>query len=266
MTILILLLLVIALITFVIFFGIFKLIWILCQSKRNTWPLLLAGICTLALAAIVTLGLWLGVRRIMEPFQSMRASIKNNPQQIYGQHTYKEGLAPYSLTLVDGMDFSDWIHFDETSVKLGIDTNMFKKADKSKESTYLAGAIVRRNHPKEESFLEAWKSIKNSDDAKNRLQILSEEEVMVNGMPAHLINGIGHTNRGPLPFWLQVVEAEPEVTYYLLLSPLGTEDKTEQIKRVLQSFRSSRLPIATPESLPTPAETTQEPPVDTVQP
>ena len=94
MTILILLLLAVALITFIIFFGIFKLIWILCKSNRNTWPILLAGICTLVLAAIAALGIWWGVRWVMEPFQSMRDSIKNNPQLIYGQHTYKEGLAP----------------------------------------------------------------------------------------------------------------------------------------------------------------------------
>ena len=259
MIILILLALVTILITYAIFFGIFKLIWILCRSNRNLWPLLLAGICTLVLTAIATLSVWWGVHKIMTPFQSMRTAIKNNPQLIYGQHTYKEGLAPYSLTVVDGMDFSDWIHFDDLSLKLGIDTNIFKKPKEEKEGTYLAGAIVRHQHKEGETFQTAWKNIKDTEDLRGRLQISSEEEITVNGMTGYLVNGTAYTNRGPFPFWLEAVEAEPQATYYLLLSPIGKEDKTEQIKRVLQSFRSSRLPIATPEDLPTTAQAPQQP-------
>ncbi len=244
---LILLCLIVLAVTYAVFFGIFKLIWILCRSNRNTWPLLLAGACTLALAVLTTLGGWWGVHKIMEPFQTMRTAIKNNPQPIYGQHTYKTDLAPYSLTVVDGMDFSDWINFDDGSVKLGIDTNVFKSKESDKQ-TYLAGAILRRRHPEDETFQGTWQKLKETENFKGRLHVVSEENVMVNGMKGYLVNAIAYTNRGPLPFWLEAVETEPQMTYYLLLSAIGKEDKTEQIKRILQSFRSSRLPVATPDN------------------
>lgn len=257
MTLLILLLLVVAIITYAIFFGIFKLIWILCKSNRNMWPLILAGVCTLFLALLVALSVGWGVNKVMKPFQTMRAEIKNNPQPIYGQHTYKEGMAPYSLTVMDGIDFSDWIHFASGDVKLGIDTNLFK-AKKDDTKTYLAGALARRQHPQGETFQQMWNSAKDKEDIQGRIQIASEKEITVNGMPGYLLNGTAYTNRGPLPFWFQAVEAEPQMTYYLVFVTLGrTEDKTEQVQRMLQSFRSSNLPIATPDNVPAPAPAQQ---------
>ena len=112
---------------YAVFFLFFKVIWKLCKKDRNKWPLILAGICTALLTAcVIGAAVW-GVYKVMEPLRPIQQRLAAHPQPIYGTRTYKDPVYPLSFQISDGMDFSEWISLSDVKVKLGINTNLFRK-------------------------------------------------------------------------------------------------------------------------------------------
>ena len=67
-----------------------------------------------------------------------------NPAPVFGEHVYTDPLYRFQLDVFDGMDFSEWMEWDDVDVKLGVDTNVFKTdADRpTQDGSMLAAALL----------------------------------------------------------------------------------------------------------------------------
>lgn len=116
-----------AAILFGIFFLIFKVIWILFQSKRNFWPLILAGVATGIIFLLVGMATYKLYKRVVIPFQPIITAAKQQTEPVIGPHAYVDPQYGFSMTLYNGMVLSNWITLDpssQTTALLGFDTNV----------------------------------------------------------------------------------------------------------------------------------------------
>lgn len=235
-------------IIYLLLFGILKLIWILCKSNRNFWPLVLAGAGTLLFCISFIAASWWGFRMVMEPFKPMIARVKANPQIIIGNRVYQDDTFPFELNVFDGMDFSQWILFDKTNLKIGVDTNAFKNKDANKDS-FLALLILRTPIQNKEDPFAPWQSFKNDPNAKNRFKIIREERTTINGLPAYRIEGEAYSNRGLQKAWIAIIAGNDDTLYFLVMTEFGNKDMTSQINATLNSFKITATPTLAPISL-----------------
>lgn len=231
MSLLIMLLVVLA-IVYAVFFGIFKLIWIIFKKERNFWPLVLAGVSTVGFAALIVGGTWWAAHKIIRPFTPIITSVQNNPTKVFGPWDYRDNTYPFELTVFDGMAFSDWMHFSPVALKLGLDTNAFKKP--TDENANFWGIVLAVNSKSDEK--EPFKPLQEALSSKDRrLKITYQESTVINGLPAYKAEGIAYSNRGPLNAWVAAYHTAPtEVTYVAVIS--SSENEAEKATTVLNSF------------------------------
>ena len=237
--------LIVAGIIYLAFFGIFKLIWLLCKSHRNFWPLVLAGVGTVLFGGMVTWGMWWSAQKLITPFKQMMVHAKENPEPVFGPRVYQDERFPFELTVFDGMDFSKWISFKDLHIKIGIDTNAFKKEEAATSSPLTILLIRTPIEDKNEPFAQ-WHHFKDQPNTRMYFQIMREEETTVNGMQAYQVDGVAHSNHGPAEVWMTLLNDGDKALYYLIIMELGEEDKTSQIETIRNSFKRTGLAIATP--------------------
>ena len=227
MTILIILALIALVVVYAVFFLLCKVGWLICKSHSNKGPLITAGICTVLLSALVGIGLWMATQAILAPFQDIKARIAQHPAPIYGEHTYQDNHFPFELTVYDGMDFSEWIDLGGLQVKLGADTNLFKKdvAGKTPKNGLFA-ALIRQAPVEAEDPLMVLQSQLEAAQAQRRLTVTSAERTVVNGLPAYQAQGEAYSNRGKLDFWVTNVQTDPHTLYYIVVIAM---DPTPQL-------------------------------------
>ena len=239
MTILIILALLALAACFAVFFGVFKIGWLIFKSHSNKGPLLAAGVCTVLLGTAIGLGAWLGVRAVMAPFQGIMARVKQNPAPVYGQHSYRDDRFPFELTVYDGMDFADWINLGGLDIKLGIDTNLFKKdaAGKAPQNGLVA-ILLRQPSIQDDDPLSVLQSQLEAAQLQRRLTLTHAERTQVNGVPALQAQGEAYSNRGKVNFWLSALQTKPDTLYYVgVLSLQDTQPWAQQAQDMLASFR-----------------------------
>lgn len=251
MIILTLMLLVLLAVIFGVFFLIFKLIWLVCKKNTNRGPLIGAGICTLGCTLLMGFVIYTGYRAIISPFEGIIANAKTNPTPVYGERTYTDDQYPFALTVYDGMDFSKWINLGNLQLKVGIDTNLFKKDADGKDivnTSGLASLLIRQTNASDDPFV----SLQNLfADKQQHFEITSQGPMEINGMPAYQINGniIGSfsvdTDAGvsvdpqahQLPFWLAAIQTQPHTIYYVVpLSLDRAPGMEEQAQQMIHSF------------------------------
>lgn len=242
MTVLILMLLVVAVIVFAVFFLFFKLIWLLLKKNTNKWPLILAGISTLLLAIAVAGTVMWGVKRVLAPFSGIIARVQTNPQPIYGSHVYTDPVYNFQLTLPDGVDFSDWMDFQDAAVKAGINTNIFKKdnAGKSIKGPVLFSVMI---YQKTADADDPFKTIQDGlkENTSRQLEILKKGPVEANGKPGYEISGIGYSNRGEkIPFWTRAFFDGKGIIY--VISTAFLEQDAEPAQELVNSLQVPALP------------------------
>lgn len=247
-------------IVYLAFFGIFKLIWILCKSHRNVWPLILAGVGTVLFFLTVAGGIWWSAQKIIAPFQPMVKRTKENPDLLLGPRVYQDERFPFELTVFDGMDFSDWIPLKDTYVKIGFDTNAFKQKEIAGNSPLTLWLLRTPIENKEEPFAQ-WQKFKNEANSQLYFKILKEEKTTVNGLEAYQVDGIAHSNRGPVDVWMTLLNDEGKNLYYLIMLELGPEDKASQIQTIRNSFKRTEPQMTEPPAQhPLPEPSTEEQP------
>lgn len=226
MTILIILALIALAVVYAVFFLLCKVGWLIFKSHSNKGPLITAGVCTVLLSALVGMGLWAGTRAILAPFQGIKTRIAQNPAPIYGQHTYQDERFPFELTVYDGMDFSDWINLGGLQLKLGADTNLFKKdaAGKTPQNGLFA-ALVRQAPVDAQDPLSVLASQLEAAQAQRRLTLTFAERTQINGLPAYQAQGEAYSNQGKLNFWVTNLQTDPRTLYYIVV--LATNDTPE---------------------------------------
>ena len=221
-------------------FGVFKLIWILFKKKRNFWPLILAGISTFLICVLCVVGIWWAAQRMITPFKPLFSQVQNHPEQVFGPQLYHDTTFPFELTVFDGMTFSDWITLKPVNIKIGLDTNYFKKANTDEEKPFLLATFVRYTQADSTEPFEEIKKVLETKD--RRLQIQTQTQTTINGLPAYLIKAIAYSNQGPLQAWLGAYHTGKNELFYLLF--LAPDDKNEaQVQEMLQSFRLTQPEI-----------------------
>ena len=126
MTILVILFLLGITAVYAVFFLLFKIIWMILKKSSNKWPLILAGVATVLLGTVTALSAYYGVKKIIKPFNPIIAAAQT-PEPVYGEKAFNSPEYGTELTVYDGMTFSDWMHFGEIDLTVGIDTNALKK-------------------------------------------------------------------------------------------------------------------------------------------
>ncbi len=239
MTILIILALLALGVIYAVFFLLCKVAWLIFKSHSNKGPLITAGVCTVLLSVLIGAGIWLGTRAVLAPFQGIKARIAQNPAPVYGEHTYQDEHFPFELTVYDGMDFADWINLGGVQVKLGIDTNAFKKdAAGKRPENFLMAVLVRQSAIDDKAPLEVLENQLEMAQAQRRLTLSSAQYTTVNGLPAYQAQGEAYSNRGKVNFWVTSVQTAPDTLYYVgALALNDTPDIQTQALGMENSFR-----------------------------
>lgn len=238
---LILLLLIAAAVIYAVFFLIFKVIWMIIKKQSNKWPLILAGVCTLLFCAGSAALIGWGSYKIIKPFTGIMERIKANPQPVYGQTEYTDPEYGFTLTVFNGMDFSEWMHFDGADVKLGIDTNVFKKdnAGKNVKGPVTLAALLRTaNKPDETSVSAVETALKANKD--RRIDIDKMYTTAIDGNPALYVSGTVYGNGGEsVPVWFMAAENGKHV-YYVGIMDFAKDGNNSQVpEQTLHSLRFS---------------------------
>lgn len=239
MTILIILALLALAVVYAVFFLLCKAGWLIFKSHSNKGPLITAGVCTVLCAVLVGIGLWLATRMALAPFQEVMARIKQNPTPVYGEHTYQDNRFPFELTVYDGMDFANWISLGGVDIKLGMDTNAFKKdADGKRPDNVLFAVLIRQTPIEADDPLAVLPSQLEAAQAQRRLTVTSAEHTTINGLPAYQAQGEAYSNQGKLNFWVTNVQTDPKTLYYIVvLAPRDTPQLSAQALGMENSFR-----------------------------
>ena len=238
MTTLIILLLVAAVAVYAVFFLLFKVIWIILKKSSNKWPLILAGICTVLFSgAVIGTAAW-GVYKIISPFRGMIDRYDAQQPPTYGVSTYTDPRYGLSVDLYEGMDFSEWINFDDFSFKAGMDMNVLKKTEDSENQKMTVAFLARQTDidNDEPPFQEFYEIL---DTAKQRpqFQIAEEKQILVDGKPGHYVSGRIYSNNGANgPFWLTAVHDNNQ-NFFLLTIQFGGEEDTSAAQKMAESLR-----------------------------
>lgn len=239
MTILIILALMALVVIYAVFFLLCKIAWLIFKSHSNKGPLLTAGVCTVFLAVLIGSGIWIGTRAVLAPFQGIKARIAQNPAQIYGEHTYQDDRFPFEMNVYDGMDFSNWINLGGLQLKLGADTNLFKKDGAGKTPQNGLFAVLIRQAPIEaEDPLSVLQSQLEAAQLQRRLTVTSAQRTTINNLPAYQAKGEAYSNRGKVNFWVSNIQTDPQTLYYVVIFALSdTPQLAEQAVNMENSFR-----------------------------
>ena len=216
MTILIILALLGVVAVYVVFFLLFKLVWILMKKDTNKWPLIWAGVSTVLFGIVLGGAAAWGVYKVVSPFRGMIERYSANPEPVYGQHVYTDPIYRFQLTALNGMDFSEWVEFDDLDAKIGVDMNTFKKVPSAEE--------------------------------KQAIDV-SQEDFTVDGYPAMFVTARARSNSGTQMFLAMsaIADSYQQVFYVIAFSA----DTPEASANALQLARSLQLENGSP--LPAPA-------------
>jgi len=212
-------LIVLGLVSFALFFLIFKLIWILCKKKSNFWPLtisgVLAGVIVLAVG-IFSYGIY---KQYVKPFDPIVETVKAQKtlQEGHKLYTNPQGFA---ITLYDGTTMSNWIHIDDWNFLVGVDTNMFINKNNSKQpiSLYLLGHETDDDPENAHQIMaKVVEGIKQSNSPKASIVLNQVQPIEVGAdAAAEMLNATiyPHNSNIPLDFSL-VIATKGYDTYFL---------------------------------------------------
>ena len=238
MLLLIVLILIGAAVTYGIFFLLFKLVWKLLKKDSNKGPLILSGIFTAAVWAVIVGVIYWTASMILSPLQTMIQDVKQNPQPVYGQRVYQDSTYPVALTVFDGMQFSDWITTNKFTFKLGMDTNLFKKGQK-KGSPFMVAIIARDATPNkgaEQVFSSLREAIRAAEE-KRRFMPVQQQAMELDGKPAYFVSGVLASNNSLANVAGVALYAGPEEVYFIG----GVDNDETDLPRLVQMVQSARV-------------------------
>ncbi len=264
MTLLVLLGLLAVAAMYAVFFLLFKLLWVILKKDSNKWPLIWAGISTVLFGIVLSaLAAW-GIYKVISPFSGMMDRFSENPAPVYGERVYTDPVYRFQLDVFDGMDFSEWMEFDDVDIKLGLDTNFLKdnQSQEEKEANdqkTIAALLIRQSDVDEGHPLQDLRQgLASAANRRRDVEISSQEDLTIDGYPAMFVAGKVFTNQGVvLPFWLTAVADSYQQVFYVVTFALQENPTAEayalQTARSLQLENGSALP-GTTDSSALPAE------------
>lgn len=247
MTVLLILLALVLVVMYAVFFLLFKVIWMILKKSANKWPLILAGVSTVLFTVVIGGAAAWGAYKMFTPFRGIISRISDDSAPEYGRRVYTDPVYRFEVDVYDGMDFSDWMHFDDLDVKVGIDTNVFKKdnAGKSYEGPVTFTGLLRQTDVDDGHPLEDLRQALAAGVQRRQLDISDEEELTVDGRPALYVAGTAYGNRGEsAPFWLTAAFDEYGQVFYVITFTVG-EDNNGNAEKTARSLRFISAPSLT---------------------
>ena len=254
--ILLLLVLLMAAVTYGVFFLIFKLVWVIAGKSRNKWPLLLAGAATVLLFLAAAASIWWGVKAYVQPLMGLVNKAQNSTRIIPGNHPYKDAKYGFTMNFFGGTDTAEWIGKD-TGLLLAVDTN----------TVPMGKALQARNQepvaPISGFAVITWKAKKapqeEIDELLETLQInqnaqfkLTREPELVAKNTVYL-TGVGTSNTGnSAPVYITVASQQGR-NFLVVGMAFGPEWYEQQLQQEVRSFRLPGVPpapVGTPYVLP----------------
>lgn len=229
-----------AAVTYGIFFLLLKLLWMLLKKTGNKWPLILSGIFTGVIWGAIIITIYMFISALMAPFKGIAEEIAKNPTPVYGQHVYQDTAYPVELEVFDGMNFSDWMIFDKTAVKVGVDTNIFKDKN-NKKHPFTAIVLVRdsaTNKGEQATFAKTEKLLQEAQQQR-RMQVTHTQSVMLEGKPAYFATGTLATNNGLADVAAVTLYNGTEEIYYVVAFSLGENQDLAKLEQTVKSIRTA---------------------------
>lgn len=255
--ILLIALLICAAVVYGVFFLIFKIIWLIAKKEGNKWPLWLAGAATAVLAVAVTVAVYSAYNLFAKPFTGLINSAMQKTAVSYDSRPYKDPRFGFTLNKYGSLEFSDWIHYEDVSIKVGFDTNtvpLSRQAQTVQERQNVpmsALAILRVQEDEtpdlEEEFDDTLEMVQQSVQS-GQFELQDTQYVTIGSRTGLLVSGIYSDPRRPdlmlNVYLLNVVDGRD--VYYLISIVKGDPDYNNEAIDSLLSFR--------PGSEPTPAK------------
>lgn len=245
--ILALLVLLVAAVTYGVFFLIFKLIWVIAGKSRNKWPLLLAGAATVLLFLAVIASIWMGVNTYVKPLMGLANKVQNNTQIVSGNHPYKDAKYGFTMNLFGGTEVSDWAGKD-SGFLLGIDTNAgpmgkaLQAANRADEGPFSVFGVVSWKAKKapQEEIDELLETLQINQNAQFKLthgpELVAENTVY--------LAGIGTSNTGRSAPVYMTVASQQGRNFLVVGMAFGPEAYAQQLQQEVRSFRLPGVPPA----------------------
>lgn len=251
MTFLIIMLLLILVAIYAVFFLLFKVVWMILKKNTNKWPLILAGLSTVLFLVVFGGAAAWGAYKVVSPFRGIISRISEDKAPEYGERVYTDPVYRFEVDVYDGMDFSEWMHFDDVDVKLGIDTNAFKKdnAGKSYEGPITFAGLIRQTDVDDGHPLEDLRGALAAGLQRRQLDITDEQELTIDGRPALYVAGTAYSNRGEsAPFWLTAAYDNYGQVFYVITFTVGegADGNAEKTARSLRFVSGPALTQAAP--------------------
>lgn len=210
----------------------------MAKNKRNFWPLMISGL----LSGLLVLGAGIFSYRLyqqfVKPFDPIVQAAKTQKTLQTGSKLYTNPLG-FSMTLHDGTVMSDWIHIEDWSFLVGLDSNMFLTPNDS-TANFALYALGHETDDEPESahrlMQEVAQAIGQAHSPKGRIeidQILPVE--MGNDAEADLLQASIYPyqpSTPPLAFSLLIVTKGHDTFF---LGGLGNQNN-ESIHATISSF------------------------------
>lgn len=251
-----LLVLLIAAVTYGVFFLIFKLVWVIAGKNRNKWPLLLAGAATVLLFLAAIASIWMGVNTYVKPLMGLVNKVQNNTQIVSGNHPYKDAKYGFTMNLFGGTEVSDWAGKD-SGFLLGIDTNAtpmrnaLQAQNQEAQAPFSIFAVITwkaQKAPQEEidELLETLQGNQNGQfELTHEPELLAENTVY--------LAGIGTSNTGKSAQVYMTVSSQQGRNFLVVGMAFGPQWYEQQLQQEVRSFRPSGVapaPVQVPYILP----------------
>lgn len=192
------------------FFLIFKLIWVLCKSKRNLWPLILAGVSTLLLVLMTVIATVRTYNAITKPFAPIMAAIESNTAPQTGSRVFSTD--DWSMRVYNGMTFSDKIEWGDITGYVGVDVNMFRKNVPEKDKELHLLGVVKADMHEPVSAKKAHQLTLNMLKQDGRVQVKSTT-YSADGQ-TQIVIGQAYARQGAIDFIL-LTTAKGDNIYYV---------------------------------------------------
>ena len=222
---------------YLVFFLIFKLIWVLLKKTSNKWPLILSGILTL-----IVCGLFFGLvgyfsYKFITPFNPIIKALRTQKEPIVGVTVYKDPIYKFELDTYDSFTFGDWINTEDVQVKFGITTNIAlgEKLPADLQESIVLGAVLRYTQDSDDEPFEEIYELVDTAVRNGTLSVESLEETTHQNMPALRLLNSNSDKEQPLPITDGLCVARNREVYCVVA--MASDAATEQAKQMVNSLR-----------------------------
>ena len=230
-------------------------VWLIAKKEGNKWPLWLAGIATAVLAIAVTVSVYSAYNTFAKPFTGLIASATQKTVVSYDSRPYKDPRFGFTLNKYGSLEFSDWIHYEDISIKVGFDTNtvpLSRQAQtvEERQNVPLSGLVILRVQKDktpdlEEEFDDTLEMVQQSVQS-GQFEVENTQYVTMGSRTGLLVSGIYSDPRRPElvlnVYLLNLVDGKD--IYYLVSLVKGDQSYNDEAVDSLLSFRPGTEPAA----------------------